>query len=85
MSESRRIDVASTERHWLAEAVLEIIGCFDCVSLVELIEVVQREWGGGALLFVVDQSTVEGYVDAESQFREASQKSGALVICSFDI
>jgi hypothetical protein len=85
MSESRRIDVAYTDGHWLAEVVPEIIGWFDCASLGELIEVVQREWGGGALLFVVDQSTVEGYVDAESQFREASQKSGALVICSLDI
>jgi hypothetical protein len=55
---------------------------FDCESLQKLIKAIQRDWPDEPLLFIVDRSTIDGYLDAESQLLEASEKSGALVISS---
>jgi hypothetical protein len=35
-----------------------------------------------ALIFVVDKATAEGHDDAEAQFVEAGEKSGAFVVWS---
>ncbi len=42
----------------------------------------QEEHPEGVFLFVIDQSTIQGYVCAEAQFLDASEKSGAMVITS---
>jgi len=47
-----------------------------------LIAVVQRTLPDQALLFVVDYMTIEYHLDAESQFIEAAEKSGAMGISS---
>jgi hypothetical protein len=48
----------------------------------KLIAVVQRTLPDQALLFVVDYMTIEYHLDAESQFIEAAEKSGAMGISS---
>ncbi len=82
MDEPRKIDVAYADSHWLAE-----IGfySFDCPSLMHLIATVQRVLPDETMIFVVDQFTVEDYVEAEAQFAEATRKSEAVVISTADI
>jgi hypothetical protein len=82
MSEPRKIDVAYADGHWLAEVDFY---SFDCPNLMTLIKTVPCLLPDEELIFIVDQSTVEDYVAAEAQFVEASTKSGALVISSFDV
>jgi hypothetical protein len=82
MIESRKVDVAYTDGHWLAEVAPDYDEPLDCRTLQKLIDLVQREWPDQSLIFVVDQATVEGDSHAEAQFLDASEKSGALVISS---
>ncbi|HEY0146450.1 MAG: hypothetical protein WDN29_08685 [Methylovirgula sp.] len=81
MDEPRRVDVVYTGGHWFAD-VRQIMKPIDRSNLAELIKAVQRSQPGDALLFVVDQSTVEGDEEAEWQLLHAAEKSGALVISS---
>jgi hypothetical protein len=82
MIEPRKVEVAYTEGHWLAEVEPDYDEPFDCRTLQKLIDKVQRDWPDQPLIFVVDQATVEGHVGALSQLLEASEKSGALVVSS---
>jgi hypothetical protein len=82
MVEPRKVDVAYSDGHWLAEVAPDYDEPFDCRTLQKLIDKVQRDWPDQSLIFVVDRATVEGHVGAEAQFLEASEKSGALVIAS---
>ncbi len=82
MVEPRRIDVVYADGHWLAQGEPDPESEFDCGSLMQLIKAVQRALPDDVLLFVIDYLTIEYYVDAESQFLEAAEKSGALVISS---
>lgn len=82
LSEARKIDVAYTDGHWLAEVAPDFDEPFDCESLAALIAAVRQAWPDEALLFVVDQSTVEGYADAEAQLLEASEQGTEQVISS---
>ncbi len=82
MIESRKVDVAYSNGHWLAEVAPDYDEPLDCRTLQKLIDLVQRDWPDQSLIFVVDQATVAGYGHAEAQFLEASEKSGALVISS---
>lgn len=80
-NEPRRIDVAYTDGHWLTQLSGEA-DVLDYPTLMQLIKAVQRALPDQALLFVVDYTTIEFYFDAELQFIEASEKSGAMVITS---
>jgi hypothetical protein len=82
MIEPRKVEVAYTDGHWLAEVAPDYDEPFDCRTLQKLIDKVQRDWPDQPLIFVVDQATVEGHVGAESQLLEASEKSGALIMSS---
>ncbi|QAY96731.1 hypothetical protein CWB41_14140 [Methylovirgula ligni] len=82
MPEPRKIDVAYSDGHWLAEVAPDFDEPFDCESLQRLIEAVQRERPDEPLLFIVDWTTIEGYPDAELQLLDAGEKSGAMVISS---
>jgi hypothetical protein len=73
--------VAYANGHWLAQTGDGFLN-FDCATLMQLIEAVQRELPDEALLFVVDYSTFAYYLDAEAQFLEATEKSAALLIAS---
>jgi hypothetical protein len=55
---------------------------FDCTTLIQLIKVVEDALPGEPQLFVVDYSTFEYHITAESQFLDAMEKSGALIIAS---
>jgi hypothetical protein len=81
MGEPREIDVAYANGHWLTQLGAGFLH-FDCATLMQLIEAVQQECPEEALLFVVDYSTFAYYRDAEAQFLEAIEKSGALIISS---
>jgi hypothetical protein len=81
MAEPRKIDVFFADGHWLTQVGAGFLH-FDCATLTQLIEAVQQECPDEALLFIVDYSTIAYHPDAESQFREASEKSGALIIAS---
>jgi hypothetical protein len=82
MNEPLRIDVTYTGGHWVTQ-LGEGFLCFDCATLMQLIEAVQGEClADEALLFVVDWATVDSNLNAELQFLEARKKSGALVISS---
>jgi hypothetical protein len=81
-SEPRRIDVVYADGHWLAQLGPDEESHFDCDYLRQLISAVQRTLPDQALLFVVDYLTIEYRLDAESQFIEAAEKSGAMVISS---
>lgn len=85
MNEPRKVEVAFADGRWLAEVSPDFDEPFGCESLRKLIEAVQRGWPGETLLFIVDQSTIDGYVDAEAQLLEASEKSGALVVSSTEL
>ncbi len=82
MGEPRKIDVAYANGHWLAEVDFY---SFDCLSLMHLIKTVPRVLAGEALIFIVDQSTVENHFEAEVQFMEAARKADAVVISSVDV
>lgn len=82
MSTPKKIDVAYTDGHWWAEITPDYEEPPDCESLLTLIEAVQRDWPDQEILFVVDQSTINGYPNAEAQLLEAVKKSDALVISS---
>jgi hypothetical protein len=80
MKQPRKIEVAySEDRRWLAQ--VEPMW-FDASRLMYLIEAVQESYAGEALVFVIDKPTVDGIDDAEAQFLEASEKSGAFVVWS---
>jgi hypothetical protein len=81
MNEPREIDVVYAARKWLTETDGGFLS-FGCSSLMQLIEAVQWEYPDQPLLFVVDYKTIAYYPDAEEQFIEAREKSGALVIAS---
>jgi hypothetical protein len=81
MIEPRNIDVTYSDRHWLARVEPDVAP-FDCPSLMELIKAVRNAYPDEALVFVVDKSAAEGHDDAEAQFLEASEKSGAFVVWS---
>jgi hypothetical protein len=85
MNEPRRIEVAYTDGHWLAEAAPDYDEPLDCGTLQKLIDAVQRDWPDEPLLFIVDRSTIDGYLDAESQFLDESEKSGAMVVSSMQL
>jgi hypothetical protein len=80
--EPRRVDVAYSNNHWLAEVAPDYDEPLDCDSLQRVIDTVQRDWPDQPLIFIVDQSTIEGDVQAEAQLRDATEKSGAMVISS---
>lgn len=80
-SELRRIDVAYSDGHWLAQLASDSLP-FDHATLMQLIKTVRSTLPDQALLFVVDYTTIEYYRDAELQFIEAAEKSGAMVISS---
>lgn len=82
MNDPRRIDVVYADGHWLAQIAPDPESEFDCGSLMQLIRAVQRALPADVLLFVVDYLTIEYHLDAESQFIEAAEKSGAMVISS---
>jgi hypothetical protein len=82
MNEPRRVDVAYTDGHWWADITPGYEEPPDCDSLQKLIEAVQRDLPDQALLFIVDQATIDGYPAAEAQLLEANEKSGAMVISS---
>lgn len=82
MNEPRKVDVAFTDGRWLAEVGPYYDEPLECGTLQQVIDAVQRDWPDQSLLFVVDQSTVAGYAEAEGQLLQASEKSGALVISS---
>ncbi len=81
MSELRKVDVAYTSGHWFADTP-DRGEPIDCGDLAGLIKAVQRAQPAETLLFVIDQSTVEGDEEAEWQLLHAAEKSGALVISS---
>jgi hypothetical protein len=81
MGEPRNIDIAYAYGHWRAELGSES-DRLDCPSLMQLIKDVQTKCPGEVLTFVVKRSTVQGHDEAEEQFLEASEKSGAFVIWS---
>ncbi len=74
--------VAYAAGRWLAEVAPDYDKPLDCGTLQKLIDVVKWEWPDQSLLFVVDQSSIEGRIEAETEFLEASEKRGALVISS---
>ncbi len=59
-----------------------ILAGFEAPSLAKIIDTVTQVLPAGRLIFVVDQSTIEGHIDAEVQFLEVSEKSGALIVGS---
>jgi|HubBroStandDraft_2_1064218.scaffolds.fasta_scaffold1406934_2 hypothetical protein len=80
MIDPRKIDVAYADGHWLA--VGSDFDPIDSPSLMHLITAVQHICPDEALIFVVDKPTAEGHDDAEAQFLEAGEKSGAFVVWS---
>ncbi len=82
MNDPRKVDVAYADGHWLAEVAPDYDEPLECSTFQALIDAVQRDWPDQALVFVVDQPTVEGHVEAEDQLLEASEKSGALIVSS---
>jgi hypothetical protein len=80
MNDPRKIDVTYDDGHWLA--VGSKSDPIDSRSLMHLITAVQHVCPDEALVFVVDRPTAEGYDDAEAQFLEAGEKSGAFVVWS---
>ncbi len=85
MIEPRKVDVAYAAGRWLAEVAPDYDEPVDCWSFQQLIDAVQQDWPDQPLVFVVDHSTIEGYVEAEAQFLDASEKSGALVVSSAEL
>ncbi len=82
MIEPRKVDVAYMAGRWLAEVAPDYDEPLQSDTFQRLIDTVQRDWPDQALIFVVNRSTTEGDEDAEAQFVDASEKSGALVISS---
>ncbi len=82
MSDARKIEVLYSGGQWRAEIIPEYIGRFEAPSLAKIIDTVTQVLPAGRLIFVVDQSTIEGHIDAEVQFLEVSEKSGALIVGS---
>jgi hypothetical protein len=80
--EPLRVDIAYLDSHWLAEVAPDYDEPLDCACLRQVIDTVQRDWPDQLLIFMVDQSTIEGYIDAETQLHDAVGKNGALVISS---
>jgi hypothetical protein len=78
MIKMRRIDVAYTDGHWLAQIDTDCLP-LDGPTLIQLIKEVQGALPDEALLFVVDYTTIEYYFEAEAQFLDASEKSDVLV------
>ncbi len=74
-----RIDVAFANKQWMAEVGANL---FSSASLMHLMTTAQRAAPRKALLFVVDNSTIDGNEDAAWQFRVAREHSGARVILS---
>jgi hypothetical protein len=79
MINQRVIVVGYTNAGWTAE--------FDsyqfyAARLMCLIAAMQRACAGERLVFVVDKLAIEGCENAEPQFLEASEKSGAFVVWS---
>jgi hypothetical protein len=84
MGELRKIDISYADGHWMAEVGPDH-EAFDCRSLTLLVKAVQSFLAAEPLIFIVDQSTVEDYFEAEVQFKEALRKSDAVVISSVDV
>ncbi len=82
MSEPCKVEIAYTDGHWFADFSPRGDETMDCGSLLLLIKEAQNAKPDETLLFVVDQSTIQGHADAEAQFFNASEKSGAMVISS---
>ncbi len=80
MNDPREIDVAYADGHWLADAAES--DPIDSPSLMHLITAVQHVCPDETLIFVVDKNTAGGHDDAEAQFLEAAEKSGAFVVWS---
>jgi hypothetical protein len=68
-SEPPLVDLAFTGGHWLAEVAPGFEGQFDLPTLIQVIDDVQQTFSTETFFFVVDQSTVEGHLDAEAQLR----------------
>jgi hypothetical protein len=81
MDRPRKIDIAYADGHWLAELGPDH-EAFDCRNLTLLVKAVQR-FLAEPLIFVVDQSTVEDFFDAQMQFMEATRKTDAVVILRY--
>jgi hypothetical protein len=81
-SEPRLVDVAFTDGRWLAEVTPGFEGQFDLPTLIQVIDGVQRTFPAETFFFIVDQSSVEGHLDAEAQVLEAREKRGAMIISS---
>jgi hypothetical protein len=84
MVEPHFVDVAYTNGHWLAEVGPYFEGQFDLPTLMQIVDAVQQTFPTETFVFVIDHSTVEGCVEAEAQFLDASEKGGALIIRSGD-
>ncbi len=82
MSEPRKIEVVYCSGCWRAEIIPEYIGWFEAPTIAEFIEAVTEVFPSEELVFVVNSSSMDGNLDAELQFLEASEKSGATVISS---
>jgi hypothetical protein len=82
MTEPRKVEVAYSKGRWLAEVAPDYDEPIDCAGLQQLIDAVQQDWPAQSLLFVVGRSTIEGCIEAEAQFLEASEESGALFVSS---
>jgi hypothetical protein len=85
MIEPRKVEVAYADGHWLAEVPPDYNEPLDCVSLQQIIDTAQRDWPDQKLIFVVDQTTVEGDDHAVAQIFQVSKESGALVIMRSDL
>ena len=82
MRELRRVDVAYTEGHWFAD-IKHANEPIDCGSLQELIDAIQQTRPEEALLFIVDQTTLDCFEDAAWEFLRAGKNfNGSLLISS---
>jgi hypothetical protein len=69
MIKMRRIDVAYTDGHWLAQIDTDCLP-LDGPTLIQLTKEVQGALPDEALLFVVDYTTIEYYFEAEAQMTD---------------
>lgn len=82
MNELRRVDVAYTEGHWFAD-IKYVDAPIDCGSLRDLIKTVQETRPKEALLFIVDQTTLDCFEDAAWEFLRAGKNcDGSILISS---
>lgn len=81
MNELRRVDVAYTQGHWFAD-IRNVDAPIDRSSLRELIIAVQHAQPDEALLFIVDQSTIDHHIEAAREFLYVEKNEGPTLIIS---